>query len=145
ELVNRFDDLTTALTNLVQNPSSPVFKSQALANIDSLISQLNADAFLSAFTGGLTTARAALANAATASDVQSAVVNLGAALTNLAATITDLARHGFTLAVASNTAVAQPGSPAVYNIIVQNTGSQSTTYDFSVSGLPTGVTASFSS
>src|SRR5207244_5040123 len=43
DLANRFKDLTTALTNLVQNPANPVFKSQALTTIDSLVSQLNAD------------------------------------------------------------------------------------------------------
>ncbi len=41
-------------------------------------------------------------------------------------------------------AEAQPGSPSVFSISLQNTGTQTTTYDFSTSGLPAGVTAIFS-
>ena len=53
-LAGRLQDLSTALTNLVQNPTSPVYKGQALANLTSLISQITNDPFLSGFTAGLT-------------------------------------------------------------------------------------------
>ena len=75
----RLQDLSTALTNLVQDPTSAVYKGEALANLTSLVSQLPDDPFLSGFTSGLTAAETALAAAATAADVQTAVTNLGTA------------------------------------------------------------------
>jgi hypothetical protein len=45
-LANRLNDLSIALTNLVQNPTSRVFNSQALAALDALIGLLGADRFL---------------------------------------------------------------------------------------------------
>lgn len=143
-LANRLNDLTTALTNLVQNPTSAIFKSQALANLDSVVSQASSDAFQSVFTPALTTARAALAAASTASDIQAAVVQLGGALTTLATVLADEAAHRFTLGLTTNSAVALPGSPATFDIALQNTGSASTTYDLSVSGLPADITAQLS-
>src|SRR5262249_45150668 len=145
DLASRLSDLSRALTNLVQDPTNAIYQSQALATLDSVITLLSADHFLSSIvSGSLTTARDELANAATAADVQSAVSDLGNALTSLAATITDEAQHGFTLGVAPTTAVALPGAPAFFNMVLTNTGSQPTTYDFSVSGLPADVTAAFS-
>ena len=40
-------DLSAALTNLVQDPASAVFKSQALASLDAVIGLLSSDPFLS--------------------------------------------------------------------------------------------------
>ena len=67
DLVNRLTDLATALTNLVQTPSSAVYKGQAVANLKSLISDLPTDLFLSGFTPSLTTALTALTTASSAS------------------------------------------------------------------------------
>jgi uncharacterized membrane protein len=143
-LANRLHDLGTALTDLVQNPASDVSKSQALAAIDSIQSQLAADPFQASFAPALATARAALAGASTAADVQAAVSQLGNALTNLDTVLSDEAKHRFTLGLTPSSAVALPGTPAVFDVALQNTGSQATTYDLSVSGLPAGVTAAFS-
>jgi uncharacterized repeat protein (TIGR01451 family) len=142
-LVNRFSDLSTALTNLVQDPTNKVYKSQAVANIDSLVSQLATDQFLAGFTGALTTARAALAKATTRSDIATAVINLGATLDSLAHVITDEANSRFTLGLQSDRGVILAGAPTVFNITMLNQGNATTTYDFSVSGLPAGVTATF--
>src|SRR5262249_5152986 len=145
DLAGRLSDLSAALTNLVQDPTNDVYKSQALASLDSVITLLSADHFLSSIvSGSLTVARDELATATTAAAVQTAVDDLGTSLTSLAATISDEAQHGFTLGLAPNTAVALPGAPAVFNVVLSNTGSQPTTYDFSVSGLPADVTAAFS-
>ena len=43
----------------------------------------------------------------------------------------------------TNSQVVQPQVPTSFQIVLQNTGSATTTYDFSVSGLPADVTASF--
>ncbi len=143
-LVGRLNDLSTALTNLVQNPTSAVYQGQALANLDSLISQLTNDPILSSFTSGLTTARTALAAASSASDVQAAVTNLGSALGSLAAVITDDAEHQFTLALSPDREIVQPGAPEVFSLLLTNNGTVATTYDLSVSGLPAGVASAFS-
>ncbi len=143
-LANRFNDLAIALTNLFQSPGDLVFKGQAIANLDSLISQLTSDPFLSDFTGGLISARAAVSAAATASDVQAALTNLGQALDSLAAVITNVAEHGFTASLTPDRQIVQPGAPLVFSIPITNDGSAATTYDLSVSGLPANVTAQFS-
>ena len=56
-LANRLDDLSIALTSLVQDPTSDVFKSQALASLDSILSLLAADPVLSTFVADLTAGR----------------------------------------------------------------------------------------
>jgi uncharacterized membrane protein len=144
DLVNRLDDLGTALTNLVQTPTSAVYQAQAVANLNSLISDLPTDPFLSGFTPSLTAALNALTAASSASEVQAAVTTLGTALGSLATTITDEAQHEFTLSLAPDRNVVQPDSPEIFDLVIDNTGSVATTYDLSVSGLPSGVTSSFS-
>ena len=115
-----------------------------MANLNSLISDLPTDPFLSGFTPSLTAALNALTAASSASDIQTAVTNLGTALASLATTITDEAAHGFTLSLAPDRNVVQPDAPEVFDLVITNTGSVATTYDLSVSGLPSGVTSSFS-
>ncbi len=143
-LAGRLQDLSTALTSLVQNPTSPVYQGQALANLDSLISQLTNDPFLSGFTSGLTTARTALASASTASAVQSAVSGLGTALGSLAQVISDDAAHQFTISLSPDRNIVQPAAPEVFDILITNNGTAATTYDLGISGLPAGVSSAFS-
>ena len=52
-LANRLDDLSIALTSLVQDPTSAVSKSQSLASLDSILSLLAADPVLSVFVADL--------------------------------------------------------------------------------------------
>ena len=144
DLVDRLNDLSTALTNLVQAPTNTVYKGQAVANLTSLISDLPTDPFLAGFTPSLAAALTALTAATTASDIQAAVSSLGTALGSLATTISDEAEHGFTLLLSPDRNVVQPNAPEVFDLVIDNTGSVATTYDLSVSGLPAGVTASFS-
>jgi uncharacterized membrane protein len=144
DLANRLSDLATALTNLVQDPTNAVFKSQALANLDSLIAQIANDPFLSVNTFNLPQARSAIAAATTAAGTQAAVSTLGGDLTFLSEAIADEAKYGFTLALGPNTAVAQPLAPVYFDVALRNVGTKPATYDFRVSGLPAGVTATFS-
>ena len=88
--------------------------------------------------------RGAIAAANTAAAIQSAVTGLGGDLIFLSEVIAGEAEHGFTLALRPNTAVALPQSPAYFNVVLRNTGTATTTYDLSVSGLPSGITANFS-
>jgi uncharacterized membrane protein len=143
-LANQLQNLGTALTSLVQSPTSAVFQSQAVAAIASLVSQVIHDPFLASFAPGLTAGSTAIANATTAAEVQTAVINLGNTLAALAQAITDAAAHGFTLSLVGPDAVIQPNAATVYTLQMQNTGTSTTTYDFGVSGLPAGATATFS-
>jgi uncharacterized membrane protein len=142
-LGDRLSDLSVALTSLVQNPTSAVYMSQALADVDSIVVQLNADASLTAFVGPLTTARAALANASTPATLQAAVVQLGNALGSLNTALADEVNARFTFSIAPTSAVAEPNAPSVFNLDLLNNGGQATTYDLSVSGLPASVSAQF--
>lgn len=145
DLSNQFQNLTIALTNLVQDPANAVYLSQTQATLTSLISQTGGDPFLTPFTGGLSAAQTALANATTSQQIETAVVNLGTALETLAHVLTDEALHGFTLGLVNDIGIVQPGVPTLFNITLTNTGTATTTYHFSVTGLPAGVTATFSS
>lgn len=143
-LVDRLKDLSTALTDLVQDPADAVARGQALANLDSLIGQLVHDPFLAPFADALTRAKTALAGAMTAAAVQAAVHDLGDALDTLADVLSDEAKHRFTIGLTPDRGVILPGSPTTFNVVLQNNGTQATTYHLSVVGLPQGVTASFS-
>ncbi len=143
DLADRLGDLSTALTNLFMDPSSAVSKSQALADLDSVIGQLADDPFLAGAVNILTGARGVLASATTADQVQTASNQIGGDL-NFPAVLTSEAQHSFTLALLPNTAVAQPQAPVEYNVAVRNTGSETTTYDFFVGNPPTGLKFTFS-
>ena len=73
------------------------------------------------------------------------MTTLGNDLDTVGTTLTDEASYNFTLAFASgNSEVAQPQVPATFQVVLQNTGSQTTTYNVSLSALPAGVTGSLS-
>ncbi|HEY2784103.1 MAG TPA: transglutaminase domain-containing protein [Fimbriiglobus sp.] len=144
DLANRLNDLSSALTNLVQSPGSDFFNSQALAALDALVRLLPGDPFTAPLAPTLSGDRTQLAAAHTAATVTAATLQLGTDLGTLATTLYDEAAHNFTLSLISNSAVVRPQVPTPFGIILQNIGSQTTTYDLSVSGLPSDVTATFS-
>ena len=131
-------------TSLVQDPTSPVDLSQATANLDTVINLLSADPYLAVLAPTLTADGTTLAQATTAGAIQAAVVQLGTDLGTVGTTLSDEAAHGFDLSLLANSQAGQPQVPTTYGIIVQNTGTQTTTYDLSISGVPGGVTAALS-
>ena len=143
-LAARLGDLSTALTALVLNPADPVAKGQTLASIDAVTGLLGADPFLATALPGFASARAAITTAGTPTELIAAANTLGNALGSLDTILTDEPAHNFTLSLVNNSLVAQPLSPATFQLVLQNTGSQTTTYDLGISGLPSGVTAAFS-
>ena len=143
-LATQFNDLSLALTSLVENPTSTVYLGKAQAAITSIVSLITSDVFLSPYVPSLNAASTALAAATTASQINTAVAALGEALDSLAQAISDEAAYGFTLGLADSYAEAEPATPSVFDVQLQNTGSQTATYNFSISGLPSGVTATFS-
>jgi uncharacterized repeat protein (TIGR01451 family) len=144
-LANQLGDLSIALTNLVQNPTSTVYQSQALAGLSAVDGLFAADPYLAALVPTLTSDGDTLAEADTAASVQAAVTALGDDLDTVGTTLSDEAAHGFTLGfVGANSQVAQPQVATTFQLSLQNTGSQSTTCELSLSGLPAGVTGSLS-
>lgn len=144
DLSQRLDDLGIALTNLVQDPDDPVFRDQALNNLDSVISQLATDPKLTDFAGPLSMARDQLEAATTSTEIQDAVQSLGNALDDFAAIVTALSRHDVTVQLNPNSRSAQPLTPQTFDVVLHNIGSQTTTYDLSVSGLPMDVDSQIS-
>ena len=142
-LAARLGDLSTALTNLSQNPTSAIYGSQVLADVDSVLVQMGSDPFLLPDAPALAAARAVLAGAGNASDIQAAVIRLGDALTALATTLADEAANGFTFSLASNSLVAPANAAAYFGLLLKNNGSLAAVYDLGVSGLPANVTAVF--
>lgn len=143
DLGNRLNDLTTALTNLVQNPTSEIALSQSLASMDSVIVQMRADRFLVQLVEDLQAARELLAGAIGTEAVQSAVLQLGNVLDGLDRLLRDVFEHGFELRLLQNQATVQPDVPARFHIFLQNNGTQTTTYDLSLSGVPAGNVVAF--
>lgn len=143
-LAARLNDLSVALTNLVQVPGDAVAKSQALAALDSVIAQISTDPNLSSLVGDLTSARGQLDAATTAPDVQAATTALGAVLDDVATLLAELGRHRFELSFLTNSQVAQPNTPATFGLTLRNLGSQTTTYVFSLEGLSPGLSGQFS-
>lgn len=140
----RLTDLSTALTSLVGSPGDPVARSQALAALDSVIGQLGSDATYALIVTRLQTARASLESAAGAAGVRAAVSDLGTVLDDLGSLMTHLADHKFTLSFLSNNLTAQPGSPATFAVLLQNTGTEATTIDLALEDLSPGLTGDLS-
>ncbi len=143
-LADQLNDLSTALTDLVQNPADPVAKSQTLASLTTVTGLLGADPFLAQLVSTFSTASAAISAATTSAPLLAAANTLGTALDTLGTTLSEESGSKFTLSFLANSQVGRPQVPATYQLVLQNTGSQSTTYDLSVSGLPAGVTATLS-
>jgi hypothetical protein len=64
---------------------------------------------------------------------------LGASLDAFAAVAAGLARHNFEAFLLPNTQVAQPQTPAVFDLRLHNIGTDTTTYNISLDSLPAGV------
>ncbi len=145
DLADRLDTLSASLTNLVAAPTDPVANGQAVAALDAVIRFVNSDpALASNFASSLTFARNQLASATTTEQVQSALSFLASMLETLSQTLAEKVLHGFTFALASNVVTALPGAPARFPILLENTGTEPTTFELSVGGfLPFGTTATF--
>ncbi len=143
-LASRLTDLAAALTGLVQDPSNAVAKGQALAALDAVQVLAAADAYLTASLATLAADRAALAAATTPQATAAAVATIGQDVGSFAKILNDEASYRFTLGFVTNTQTARPQVPTSFEIVLQNTGSKTTTYGLSIAGLPAGVTASFS-
>ena len=143
-LAERLNDLSAALANLDGDATSQVAMSQTAASLHAVIGMLSTDAYLGSAGATLTADGATLAGATTAAAVQAALAQLGTDLGTVGATLTDEAAHGIRLYLLASSQVGQPQVATTYQVVLQNNGSEPTTYDLSLMGVPSGVTASLS-
>ncbi len=144
DLGRRLKDLSQSLTNLVQNLASDVYKGQALASLDSIISQMEVDPLFVGFVNPLQVARDQLIAATDDAQTLAAITDLGHALDDFAAIVQTLARSNVDVTLTPNTQVAQPLTPREFHVLLHNVGTDTSTYNLSVSGLPAAVTSQFS-
>jgi uncharacterized membrane protein len=146
ELSQRLDEFLNSMTTLVSTPSNSVARSQSLAALDAVIRLFNADPETASFGSQLGPVRDAIAAASTANELLAAMANLEPIFIDYVAYMQDRVEHGYTVSLAANVVVIQPGSPARIPIVLENTGTQTTTYDLTfASSLPYGVNGSFTS
>lgn len=151
DLASRLDDLANLLTQIVQDPGDPIVKEQAVINLTSVINQTAEEPILAealdlsqGIFPPIFDALGDLESAATVQECLDAINAIGTALTDFADAIQALARHDVSLVLLPNAIVAQPQVPQDFRVIMQNVGTQTTTYDLTVSGVPAGVTSQLS-
>jgi uncharacterized membrane protein/transglutaminase-like putative cysteine protease len=145
DLAAQLGDLSTALTNLVENPTSAVDRGQAQASLSAVAELLSADPVLVSLVPSLKSDGQVLEQAATAGAVQAAVTTLGNDLESIGTALADESAYGFTLGfVGGSSQIVQPQVPASFQFVLADKGSQTATYDLSLSELPSGVMGSLS-
>lgn len=143
DLGNRMGDLSSSLTTLVQNPTDAVARSQSLATLTAIRVLLDSECCLQNLNDDLLAAQNALAAAAGPIQIQAAVIDVGDVIDQLAARLDDLLRHEYQLDLVVNQFIVQPDVPARFDLFLRNLGTQTTTYDFVLNGLPPTATAIF--
>jgi len=144
QLSARLDDLSIALIHLAQDPASVVFKSQSLASLESVLSLLAVDPVLAGFAPPLAAARDGLAAASDPSTIQAAITDLGQALDDFAAVTQALTCGNVQVLLTPNSQAAQVQSPRNFTLTLHNVGTETTTYDLTVAGLPADVAGQLS-
>lgn len=142
DLDSDFADLATGLTDAVAAPGDPAVRARVLAVLDSLLADTEIDPFLAGCRAGLLEARQAI-EGGTPAEVVATSAELEATLAECRDALFDFAAHSFELSLAPNSGVARPQTGTSFTLVLRNTGSLSSTYDFAVEGLPAGVDASF--
>ncbi len=143
-LASRLDDLSAALTNLTQDPTDPVDKGQVLASLDAVIELLASNPDGAAIVAELSAQRAALLQATTPGAVQASLDDIGSTLETVDAILSARVHHRFAARLEPNSQVASPLVSVNFLLSVQNTGTQTTTYQLSIEGLPASVTSQLS-
>lgn len=142
-LAARLADLAAAVTALSLEPTGAIARGQAIAALDAILRILPVDPYLAKLAGAIAADRDALAAGVGGADVLAALASLKGDVAAIGATLYAGRAHALTLALDPNQGQALPGVGVPYVISIRNVGTTATTYDFSVSGLPAGVTASF--
>ncbi len=144
DLADRLDDLSRAVTELVQATEESIFKSQAVAALDAIVELAAADEILRHLASDIAARRDQLASAATPQNVLQAITELAAQLAQFDETVANLSLHDFDVALSPNVQVARPQLPAEFQVTLQNTGQAATTYQLALSTVPNQVQAELS-
>lgn len=137
-LADALRDLGAAITSLFGVPGSSLFRAQVLADLDRLISLL-VDPSLASFVADLTAVRNAVAQG-TPQSLTSDLAPLDGILPDVASAGASLGRHRFEASLEPNSQASVPQSPVTFSLLLRNTGTETTTYDLEIEGLPAGVT-----
>src|SRR5262249_18636605 len=113
-------------------------RTAVLAYVDNLILEMNAP-FLANFVASLQAVRSTLASA-TCANIAAGLDPLDGVLADLAKTLSSPAAFPFDLVLAPNSAVALPGQPASFKVLIANHSTATNTYTLSLGPLPNGVT-----
>jgi hypothetical protein len=144
DLASRLDDLGIALTNLAQQPSNEIFKSQALESFDTIRSLIEFDPLLADFFGPMTAVQGQLSGAITDAATLAAITAIGNVLDGFSDRINILVSSNVQVFLSLNTQVAQPLTPKNFIVTLHNVGTETSTYNLAVSGLPPEVTSQLS-
>jgi large repetitive protein len=140
ELASTLDTLGTVLTELFNDLTNQLYKSRVLATLDTLLGQLD-DPLLTPFLGDLAAAKDALANS-TPATIGDALNQLSGVLGSIEGILSGLVARGVDVFLFPPSRVALPDTPAIFDVSLQNTGTQTTTYLLSLSPLPGDVIGS---
>ena len=140
DLAQRLEDLGVALNELVSNPTDAVLRGQALANCSSLLSPARQPAAARRLRarprGRLRRARRRRQRRAGAGRDQRA----GRRARLFADQAEGLAAHAVEVFLQPASRLAQPGQPAVFDVLLHNVGTEAATYDLAAGLVPAGVT-----
>jgi uncharacterized membrane protein len=140
-LAGTLGNLSTALTSLFLNASDSVAQGQVIADLNSLLNQLD-DPIYNSLVAELADIRDLIASG-DLSAINSALGLLPNELTLLSQYLTLLAEHNFKILLMPNSIVASSGQTANYSLFVINSGTKTTSITFDTGPLPGNVNANF--
>jgi uncharacterized membrane protein len=132
-------DLGMVLTELSQDPASSLFQNRAIALLNNLVEQLNGSA-LTPFRDDFAAQRDAMGAATTPEETLAVVNDLSSLFSDLMNTLSTVEAFPFDVSLSPNSAVALPQTPTRFDVNIHNTGTQTTTYNLSLSPMPDGIT-----
>ena len=139
QLGSTLNELGMVMTELGQEMGNEYFQGRTVALLESLIEQLNGPA-LAPYKDDFTALRDDIADATTPEEIQDALNNLSNLFLSLVNILSTVEAYPFEVALSPNSAVALPETPTRFDIYIRNTGSQTTTYNLSMSTMPPNVT-----
>jgi uncharacterized membrane protein len=137
-LAGTLQQLSEDLRHLYGDQTNELYRSRVLADLQGLTRQLD-DPLLAPFVADLAAARDGIASS-TPAMLEAALEALGTEMTRFGTRLSALVSHDFEVALRPNTAEALPETGTTFGIYLKNKGTQTTTYQLSLSGLPPGIT-----
>lgn len=139
DLSNALRDVAAAFSNLFQDPLNEFYQSQLIANLTSLVLQL--DDQLYAEDIDLLVSIIAAIQSGDLLSIQDALNALGPVLESIDEKLFAALEHDFELYLLPSSAFTQANSPSTFQIFLRNTGNQVTSYSIALGALPNLVTS----